>query len=405
MRIGRKLFIGILCSTLFGCSLFAHKSKYPPLEPASVQLHVGRVWMGQTGHGVGETALKLIPAVSGQTIVFANADGTVSARDRITGVGHWHVDVDRPITSSPGVGDNRVYVGTQDGKIVALDLESGKRLWKVKVSNQVLAAPQYSQGLVIVKTINGELIALDAETGEIRWSYVESLPRLLLRGDSAPVIASSIVVSGFADGNLVALTLDHGKLAWEKKVVQPSGFSDLARMIDIDADPIIVDDVVYVVSYQGNISAINLRSSEILWQRSLSSHTGIAVSGSDVFVTDTHGRLWSFNRSTGAVNWRQTQFETRQLTAPAVIGDYVVVADDEGFIHWMAQQDGHSVARQFFSESGVIAPPVVEGDLLYVVSRDGNAVALNPRLENSLSEPDVSTATVALPAGNSSPRT
>lgn len=384
MHTGRGLLIGVLCLLVSSCSWFAHKSKYPPLEPASFQLHVGRVWMGQAGNGVGETALVLKPAVSGQTIVFANADGTVTARDRITGIGHWLVSVDRPITSSPGIGDNKVYVGTQDGKVVALDLESGKRLWKVKVSNQIMAAPQYSQGLVIVKTINGELIALDAETGASRWNYVESLPRLLLQGDSAPVIASSIVVSGFADGNLVALTVDQGKLAWEKKVVQPSGFSDVARMIDIDADPVIVDGVVYVVSYQGNISAINLQSSEILWQHSLSSNTGIAVSGSSVFVTDTAGRLWSFNRNTGAVNWRQTQFETRQLTAPAVIGDYVVVADDEGYIHWMAQQDGHSVARQFFSESGVVAPPVVEGDLLYVVSRDGNAVALNPRLENIL---------------------
>lgn len=398
MQLGRGIFLCSLLSVLLsGCGLLGHKSDYPPLASIAPELHVGRVWVNQTGGGAEETGLVFKPALEGEQVFFSNANGNVVARQRITGARIWQVNVGRGITSSPGVGGGSVFIGTHNGKVVALDASNGQVRWKVKVPNQVVATPRYSSGLVIVKTINGELVALSAETGEQKWSYVETLPRLVLRGDSAPVVAYPLVVSGFANGNLVGLTVDQGKLAWERKVVQPSGFSDIARMIDISADPVVADGVIYVTSYQGNITAVDFKTTQILWQHPLSSHTGIAVSGDRVYVTDTNGRLWSFNRHTGAVNWRQTQFETRYLTAPAVIDDYVIVGDDEGYIHWMAQSDGHPVARQFFSESGIAAPPLVSGDLVFAVSRDGRVVALNPRLDNLPSTNKSDVPDVSLP--------
>lgn len=366
---------------LSGCFLMPHKSEYPPLETITPELFVGRVWMAQTGGGAGDSHLPFRPFIFDDQIIMGSATGVITSRNRVTGGALWEIKVDRAITSSVGVGGGKLFLGTAGAKVLAFDLETKKQVWRSKVPNQVLAMPLYSEGLVIVKTINGELIALDAQTGEQRWIYIENLPRLTLRGDSQPQISNKVLVSGFADGNLVVLTVEKGKLVWEKKVVQPSGFSDLSRMIDIDADPVIKDGIIYVVSYQGNLSAIELNSGKLLWQHPLSSLSGLAVSETTVFVTDTTGRLWSFDKETGTVNWRQTQFETRRLSGPAVIDNYVVVADDEGYIHWLAQKDGHSVSRQFFDESGVNVAPIVEDDLVYVVSRNGTIVALNPRPE------------------------
>ena len=47
----------------------------------------------------------------------------------------------------------------------------------------------------------------------------------------------------------------------------------------------------------------------------------------------------------GLVNWRQTALEARNVSGPAIMGNYIVVGDAEGYLHWMSKRDGHFAAR------------------------------------------------------------
>jgi len=74
--------------------------------------------------------------------------------------------------------------------------------------------------------------------------------------------------------------------------------------------------------------------------------------------------------------WRQTRLLRRQLSAPAIAGDYVVVGDLEGYVHWIARSDGRFVARQQISDTAIRSKPLVKDGVIYFTALDGSITAV-----------------------------
>src|SRR5690606_33171637 len=151
-----------------------------------------------------------------------------------------------PISAGPGIGEGLVLVGTSEGEILALNQENGAIAWRAPVSSEVLAVPQAAAGIVVVATMDGKVAGLDAATGTRRWIHDRSVPLLTLRGASTPLLTRDRVISGFASGKLAALGLQDGRLQWEATVAVPRGRSEVERLADISADPVLLGDVVFV---------------------------------------------------------------------------------------------------------------------------------------------------------------
>jgi len=367
----------LLSLSLCGCGLFG---KPPTIDPIyDPEVYILKSWVTQAGDGERSVFQRLKPVIDDDKVYVTDVKSNLTVVDAKTGQGLWQIRMNAGVPSTPSVGNGFIYVGTDEANVLAMDAKTGEKRWKVDVSNQVLAQPTYANDAVIVKTINGELIALDARTGDEKWRFIEDQPRLILRAHSAAQISYPIVIAGFADGKVVALGAEKGQLIWEHTIASPSGFSDLSRMVDIEADPVIQDGIVYVVSYQGNLVAIQIATGRKLWQQSISSYSGMTVAGNRLFVSDEEGYVWALNRQTGKIIWRQNDLQDRRITAPQTLDGYLIVADDEGFIHWMDQSDGHFVSRQFFSRSGVVAQPVRYRDSVLVISRDGMMVSLHKK--------------------------
>lgn len=365
------LFVFLLsgCGFLFG--------KPPTIDPIyDPEIIILQHWMTQAGDGERAVYQRLKPIIHDEKVYVTDVKGNLTVLNANTGEGLWQINLRAGLPSTPSVGDGRIYVGTDQAKVLALDARTGELVWKEEVSNQVLAQPTYANGRVIVKTINGELIALDARTGDEQWRFHEDQPRLILRAHSAAVVDDAIVIAGFADGKVVALTADKGQLVWERTVALPSGFSDLSRMVDVEADPVIRDGIAYVVSYQGNLAAIQVSTARELWRQPIASYSGLVVSRDKLFISDEEGYIWALDRRTGKTLWRQEGLHHRQITAPQLLDGELLVGDAEGFLHWMDQADGHFVSRQFFSRSGIVAQPTRYHDKILILSRDGMLVSL-----------------------------
>jgi len=186
-----------------------------------------------------------------------------------------------------------------------------------------------------------------------------------------------MVICGFASGKLVALNLADGKLIWEVSLASPHGRSELERMVDIAGDPLVRDGVAYVTTYQADLSAVDVKTGVVLWRRELSSYAGLGGDWRELYVTDVADHVWAINPRNGSSSWRQEKLHGRKLTAPAVIGDYVVVGDFEGYLHWLARDDGHMLARVRVDRAGISATPLVVDDSVYVYGNGGELVALS----------------------------
>ncbi|HHJ13302.1 MAG TPA: outer membrane protein assembly factor BamB [Gammaproteobacteria bacterium] len=362
---------------LAGCSLFGDEDNSEPpaeLKPFVTQVELRREWSRSTGVGADGQRVRLEAAVLGQRVFTADRRGRVSAWQLEDGRQVWKTDLDIPVSAGPGVDEGLVLVGTSDASVLALDADTGELRWKASVSSEVLAVPRVHEGMVIVQTVDGNISGLDADTGQRRWVHDRTVPALSLRGTSSPLVGDGVVLAGFASGKLVALEVRSGRQLWEAPIAVPRGRSELQRMVDLDADAVVRDGVLYVVSFQGRLAAVSLSRGRLLWSREMSSWAGIAVDLQQVYVSDDEDAVWALDRRSGASLWRNTDLRRRTLTRPVVVGGFVAVGDAQGYLHLLSRIDGSMAGRTRVDRDGIQAAPVSLGERLLVLGTGGRLV-------------------------------
>lgn len=347
------------------------------LTPIRTTLKVHNEWSSLAGAGVDESYLRLSPALIGGTVYVTDAHGTVSAVKVADGATRWQKTLDVAVVSGLERGDRSLLLGTEDGVAIALSQRDGHELWRRQLSSEVLALSNATFGVVMARTADSNLYGLDARTGELLWQAGRTTPVLNLRGASTPVVGSGRIVVGFDDGKLIALSPLRGNVLWTTTIANPTGISELERLVDIDGDLKLVDGIIYVVSFQGRVAAVTLSEGQILWSRQMSSYMGLDVDAGRVYVTDADGYIWALDRDSGATLWKQEKLKNRTVTGPVAIGKYLVVGDFEGYTHWLSRYDGHFVARTRVNDVGILTTPLVTGDTAYVLDRGGLLAALN----------------------------
>ena len=363
-----------------GCSSNS-KKELPPAELTDFkeEVRLEKQWSRSVGDGQGELYNLLEPAVDGQTIYAASAEGRVMAMQRESGEVLWKKDLDLPISGAVGVGSGMVLLGTLRGDVIALDAGSGEQKWRAKVTSEVLAAPATNGDVVVVQTQDDKLIAFDASTGNQRWIYESTVPVLTLRGTGAPLIAGRLALAGLASGKVVAVDVQRGLPVWEQRVAIPQGRSELDRVVDIDGGLLLEDNILYVASYQGRAAALDVSSGRVLWQREASSYVGVAEGTGSIFVSQASGTVESLDSRGSSSLWSNDALARRQLSAPAVLSSNVVVGDLEGYVHLLSQVDGRFVGREKVDGDGVRVRPLVVDSWMYVFGNSGKLVAYTLR--------------------------
>ena len=146
-------------------------------------------------------------------------------------------------------------------------------------------------------------------------------------------------------------------------------------MVDIDAQPLVVGDTIYVTTFQANVSAISLESGQILWDRDISSHSELAADSNNLYVTDDIGNVWALDRFSGTSIWKQEKLTHRKVTGPAVLGDRIIVGDLEGYLHWLDKTTGEISARTQIDDTPILTQPITSNDILFAYSSGGTLSA------------------------------
>jgi len=350
--------------------------KPKPLANIKTTLNVSQRWSANVGSDAKKLYVRLQPVIDGDRIYAAGVKGKVSAYDAKSGGLLWEVNTNARLRGGPGFGDGLVLLGSADAELIALDRNTGAERWRTLASSEILAAPSAADGVAVARSIDGRIFGYESETGKRIWIYDSSVPVLTLRGTSSAVIFAGGVIAGLSNGKLVALRLKNGELLWESRIALPRGRSELERIVDIDADPIVADGVIHVATFQGNIATIAMENGRGLWNRKMSSHAGIGADKERLYVTDENSEVWSLERRSGSSFWKNADLRARKLTAPAAVGDYVVVADLEGYVHFLKRDSGAVAARIRVGSSPIVAAPVVAGNMVYISGSSGTLTAL-----------------------------
>lgn len=344
----------------------------PIIKPA---YNIDEVWRRWISSSDALLRVNLTIATDGTDTYIATHDGSVYAFSLKSGGTEWHIKTGLELNAGPALKDGILLVASSGGTILSLDPASGKTLWSIDLNGEVLGQPAIGSGSVVIRTTDGRLVALDAATGRQRWKTTYDVPRLTVRGACDPIIVDRVVYDGLDDGKLVALNLDDGNQLWEATVTNANGSDELSRLTDVDGVLAVDGDEIYAVGYRGQLVAVSRSNGAVIWSRDLSSYTGVSSDGEHVFVTDLHSAVWELEKSNGVPVWTQPVLRAHALTLPVSFGDSVVVGGIEGDIHFLSKKDGSLLARGEFDNAPILAPPVVVGNEVVVMSTGGRIAA------------------------------
>lgn len=274
----------------------------------------------------------------------ADEEGKLTKYDAASGKELWQVKTKNKFSAGVGVGEGLILIGTFKGELLAYN-ESGHMLWQASVTSEILSPPQVQNNIVVVRTVDGRIFGLDAIDGKRKWIYQGATPALTVRSTAGITISHGAVFAGFPGGKMVAMSLFNGNIGWEVAVSQPRGVTELERMTDITSAPEVNNRFVCAAAYQGRVACFAINDGAQIWARESSSSAGLTMDNDYVYVTEDKGVVAAYDLLSGASMWKQSRLGSKKLTKPIIKGQYIVVADDQGYVNLLRNYDGALVAR------------------------------------------------------------
>lgn len=371
----RPIMLAVLVSSiaLAGCNR-GYKPDIPkpsplPTLPAQTQT-LKPIWSERMGGANKHDPLRLQLAFDAQRYVAANRKGELEAWDT-QGRSLWSRDFkDAELSSGVTLSDERVVVGSATGQLIVLDAKTGQTLWTRQLSASMLAPALVAGDRVVALANDGTVTGTSLSTGQPVWTFDIQVPAVSIRGNAAPILYdATTVILASAGGRLYAVDLNTGMPKWERRVAISQGRSEVQRLIDVDGDPLISTGQLYVVSYQGQLVALDLEQQRMRWSAETSSLRSLAMSIGNIYVATTDGAVQAFDEQDGRKVWQIDQLKHRNLSNPVVLGRWLVVGDADGYLHLIEQTEGKIVGR--VRTSGAVRYLRVVDDRLLVQSTNG----------------------------------
>mgnify|MGYP003385802235 CR=1 FL=1 len=362
---------------LAGCSSNEIKELEPAeLEDIDFSVELDETWSFGLGDLREHDATRFQPVIVGDQLFVADASGAVYALDKKTGRENWEVELENNITSGVSATEDKLILGTDKGELILLSQSDGQVVWTVQLSEEILSIAQAKNDLITVQTTGGRLYGIELEDGARRWVYEVTMPSLTVRGTASPINQGEVSIAGFSTGRIAVIDNEKGGMIWEKPVSLPKGKTELERVVDVDSTPLLVNDVIYAAAYQGELAAFRLYTAKKIWSKPLSTLNDLALDGNQVFATDLTSKIHALDTATGANIWTQESLHHRKLNAPVVWGDYLLVADYEGYLHIISKTSGKLLGRERPVSDAVGSSILVSEEMIYVISNDGQLVAM-----------------------------
>lgn len=259
-------------------------------------------------------------------------------------------------------------------------------LWNASIGNgshatgRLLAEPVVYNGRLFALDTNADVRSLDAATGEVIWEasiIPENASGTPLGGGVAVDEKAVYVTSPYAE--VLALDSKSGQIKWRTNVNSP-----------IRAPPTLKDGRVFVVTINNELEVLDAGSGDLLW-----SHAGImetagllggaspAVSEGVVVVPYTSGEVYALRVENGHVLWSESLASGGKVDSisalphirarPVIDRELVLLVSHSGR---MAALDVRSGASVWSREIGGIESPAVTGNFIFLITADHHLICM-----------------------------
>ena len=228
-----------------------------------------------------------------------------------------------------------------------------------------------------------ELFALNINNGKELWSdkLEEEATTMIGGGTPAYSVGKDLVIAVFSNGQVQAYKASTGTQLWSEWVVPASSTESLSDITAIKANPIIDNDVVYIVGYNGPMVAIDIRTGAKVWQKDLSSSSQPWLAGNFLFVLTKDSDLVAINKQNGKVIWTTIIPYANDdekigvfTSGPILANDALLVASSNGKLFSVSPYNGRIMGIANIEE-GVESTPIMANETLLITTKDAEITA------------------------------
>jgi outer membrane protein assembly factor BamB len=132
-----------------------------------------------------------------------------------------------------------------------------------------------------------------------------------------------------------------------------------------------VGDMVCARAFQAAVGCVDATRGGVRWTKPANGTDGVSGDENLVFGTESDSKVLAWRRASGDRAWVNERLRYRGLTAPLALGRSVIVGDGTGLVHFLSREDGSLLNRVTTDGSPIAATPVLAGNTLIVVTRNG----------------------------------
>ena len=260
----------------------------------------------------------------------------------------WTKKLKKKVGDTKGIGsgglavsDNVLAVTTGTGDIFALNKDNGKIIWQNKVTAPIRAAPIISGNFFLVLAKDNRLYTYDLISGNLSWTH-EGLEEVsTFMGSSSPVVSKGIVIVTYSSGEIYAINLSNGGVIWNDNLSKLVQKSSLENISDIRGNAVIQNNVVYVISHNGRMVAMDLNSGKRLWESKIGGIQTPWVASRFIYVLSKDNELICLTSDKGKIVWVSKlkdyiDFEKKgkliTWAGPLLAGHMLIVSGSHGII-------------------------------------------------------------------------
>jgi len=250
------------------------------------------------------------------------------------------------ITHSPLIYKNSIFLSDDNGTIYNINLD-GKVNWKKNIYKKLykkiyksISFSIYKNKLYVSDNI-GFIYAINLENGEIIWIKNHGIPL-----KSKMKVYNDKIFLLNQDNRVISLDTNDGSIIWGLRLI-----SSFIKSQNLLSSALSKDDDLIISTSSGDLLKIDSSSGKMEWSLntlgSLLAHATDFFESSDIVVSgesiifSTQSTVFSFNLNSGSMNWEKN---VNSVATPIIDGDYIFVVTKNGYLVILNKKNGDIIS-------------------------------------------------------------
>ncbi len=249
------------------------------------------------------------PIISNNKLFFLDANGNVFSFNLEKNKYEWkkniilHNDKGHNIGGGLAADENYLFIGSPYAEVFCLDINTGKIIWKNSTLTPVRATPTLVDNKVIILTLDNRILVLEKEDGSLIWEHQGIQNTTSIIGEPKVAVEGNLLLAPYSNGDIFALNLINGRELWKQTSVNIEQSETSNSFSDIDANPVILKNIIIIASTSGKVFAINKKNGNLVWEQYLNTNQSPLVNGNSVFLVHNNKELINLDLKNGKIRW------------------------------------------------------------------------------------------------------